>query len=133
MFVVRVNGPKERPHFRAFESEPSARQSLNAGCWKVFRGEAMAAFLFDVPGETKAGPAIDLVRAGGGVLAARDLQDGEPPNASGALRGALVAKRRRLEDYLNHWSNMTPAEIDVLNSEIVRDVQFLQDIGEMDA
>ena len=47
----------------------------------MFRGQADAAFLFDVPGENTAVAAIALVRDGGGLLIARDHQDGMPPKA----------------------------------------------------
>jgi hypothetical protein len=84
MYVVQVDRPTGEPDFRAFESEAPARQSLNAGCWKVFRAQALAAFLFVVPGESTAGAAIVSVKGGGGLLIARDLQDGMPPNAYSA-------------------------------------------------
>jgi hypothetical protein len=82
MYVVRVDALEgKEPHYRAFAHVARAHQSLNAGSWKVYRGLATAAYLFDVPNEDRMIQAIEAVRRGFGAVLARNREDGLPPHA----------------------------------------------------
>jgi hypothetical protein len=85
MYVVRIEALEgKEPYYRAFLDAARAHQSLNAGCWKVYRGSATAAYLLDVPNEDDMIKAIEAVKRGYGTLVARNKEDGLPPNAQGS-------------------------------------------------
>jgi hypothetical protein len=69
------------PLYRAFIDDAGARQSLNAGSWKIFKRQATAAYLLEAPHERGAVVAVATVRRGGGTPIARNNDDGLPPRA----------------------------------------------------